>query len=117
MRISIYPALNGDCILVEYNDNRCILIDGGYVDTYNHHLLPCLSKMVKEGKSLDLLIVTHIDTDHISGIIKLLDEKTDFIPINNIWYNGYRHIQNIVVVSDKKETVVHKELLCNYVSL
>ena len=33
MKLNLFPALNGDCILVEYVEYRYILIDGGYVDT------------------------------------------------------------------------------------
>lgn len=40
MRIIILPALNGDCILVEIQPSHYILIDGGYVDTYENYLLP-----------------------------------------------------------------------------
>ena len=42
MRIIVLPALNGDCILVEYQPSHYILIDGGYVDTYLNYLLPAL---------------------------------------------------------------------------
>lgn|GEM_PF-4715297 len=51
MNIYMFPALNGDCILVEYVDSRYILIDGGYEDTYKTFLLfsamryPILAKL------------------------------------------------------------------------
>ena len=70
MRIKMLPALNGDCILVEYSPAHFILIDGGYVDTYQNYLLPKLKEIAARGGSLDLLVVTHIDSDHVSGIIK-----------------------------------------------
>lgn len=47
MRIIILPAFNGDCILVEFQLSHYILIDGGYVDTYENYLLPTLVNVKK----------------------------------------------------------------------
>lgn len=110
MRIELLPALNGDCILVEYLPNHFILIDGGYVDTYKHYLLPRLKEIAAQGGKLDLLVVTHIDSDHISGIVKLLEEEELPIPIESIWYNGYRHVQSNVKVTTDTEMFVHKSI-------
>ena len=67
MRINVFPALNGDCILVEYVASHYILIDGGYVNTYNNYLLPKLVEIANNGGTVDVVVVTHIDEDHISG--------------------------------------------------
>lgn len=80
MNIYMFPALNGDCILVEYVASRYILIDGGYVDTYKTFLLPKLVEIADNGSVIDVLVVTHIDSDHISGIIRMLEE--DKLPIS-----------------------------------
>lgn len=110
MRIKMLPALNGDCILVEYSPAHFILIDGGYVDTYQNYLLPKLKEIAARGGSLDLLVVTHIDSDHVSGIIKLLEEDELPISIGSIWYNGYRHVQSNVKVTSDSESFVHKSI-------
>lgn len=110
MRIEILPALNGDCILVEYSPAHFILIDGGYVDTYQNYLLPRLKEIASQGRSLDLLVVTHIDSDHISGVVKLLEKDELPIPIDSIWYNGYRHVQSNVKVTTDTELFVHKSI-------
>lgn len=110
MEISLLSALNGDCILVEYSPAHYILIDGGYVDTYQNYLLPRLKKITSQGGKLDLLVVTHIDSDHISGIVKLLEEDELPIPIDSIWYNGYRHVQSNVKITTEAESFVHKSI-------
>ncbi len=110
MRISLLPASNGDCILVEYAPLHYILIDGGYVDTYHNYLLPRLKEINAQGGVIDLLVVTHIDSDHISGIIKLLEEEILPVHIESIWYNGYRHVQSIAKVFGKEETFVHENI-------
>lgn len=111
MRIFLLPACNGDCILVEYEALHYILIDGGYADTYRKYLSPMLRNIAKQGGILDLLVVTHIDSDHISGIIKLLEETDHPIPIKQVWYNGYRHIQSPVTESTTEELFVHHSIV------
>lgn len=108
MRIINLPALNGDCILVEFQTSHYILIDGGYVDTYENYLLPTLKEIESQGGKLDVVVVTHIDSDHISGIIRLLEDMP--IGIGEIWYNAYRHIQSMAVTTEDKETFVHRSI-------
>jgi len=102
--IEMIPAQEGDCILItlEKEDIR-ILMDGGPAITYKNVLKQKLQQLKANGKCIDLLIVTHIDNDHIGGILELLkengtSEESLIIPIKNIWHNSYRHLQ-----FDKKE--------------
>jgi len=94
IKIKIFPALNGDSILLDLSD-KLLLIDGGYVNTFNEFLCCELKKKSEEGKRISHLIVTHIDSDHISGIVRLLEKNTnsEIISIDNIWHNSYRHIK------------------------
>ena len=110
MWIELLPALNGDCILVEYAPLYFILIDGGYVDTYHNYLLPRLKDIAAQGGIIDLVVVTHIDGDHISGVIKLLEEETLPIEVRGIWYNGYRHVQSVAQVAEIEETIIHRNI-------
>ncbi|WP_051119646.1 MBL fold metallo-hydrolase [Gillisia sp. CAL575] len=92
--LKVYPANDGDSLMLSV-DNLNILIDGGYVNTYRQNIKKDLIELSKNGQALDYLIVTHIDQDHISGIVKLIEEnnKSKFIQINNIWHNSLKHIQ------------------------
>lgn len=110
MNIQLLPALNGDCILVEHAPGHYFLIDGGYVDTYKKYLSPKLRAIAAEGGVIDVLVVTHIDEDHISGINKMMESHLP-IPVGEIWYNGYRHIQSNAPVSEGRERVIHHEIL------
>lgn len=94
--------------MVEYQPSHYILIDGGYVDTYENYLLPTLKEVESRGCKLDVVVVTHIDGDHISGIIRLMEEMP--IRIGEIWYNGYRHIQSVAVTTEEKETFAHRNI-------
>jgi glyoxylase-like metal-dependent hydrolase (beta-lactamase superfamily II) len=96
INIKVLPALNGESILVEIS-GKVFLIDGGYVNTYDEYLYPELRTLSKKGYEISHLIASHIDADHISGLIKFLDANIEnqIIPINNIWHNSFRHIQHL----------------------
>ncbi len=110
MTIKIFPALNGDSIMLEYADNHYALIDGGYVDTCKNYLQPELKAMAQNGKSLELVVVTHIDSDHISGVLRLFEESPKLIQIDNVWHNAYRHVQSPVKVVEMEEDFIHHNI-------
>jgi beta-lactamase superfamily II metal-dependent hydrolase len=88
--IHLLPAAYGDAVLVEYGNGapKYILIDGG--PYYNFEkLVAGLKRVAPKLKELELLVITHIDIDHIDGIVTFL--KRDKLPfkIKDIWYNGY----------------------------
>lgn len=97
--IEMLLASEGDCILVTLPDADIrILIDGGVGDTYKNSLKDRLLQLKSENKVINLLIVTHIDNDHIGGIIELLKEngsnkESRIVKIDDIWHNSYRHLQ------------------------
>lgn len=80
INITLLPAEHGDCIFVSAYDYN-ILIDGGVAQTYqdlhdrrnpDKPLKLLIDKLHEENKHIDLLIVTHVDDDHIGGIIECL---------------------------------------------
>lgn len=91
--INIFPALNGDCFLINAGKTN-ILIDSGYVNTYNEYLKPALLELASQDKELSLVIVSHIDADHISGILKFIEENenANIISVKSIWHNAFRHL-------------------------
>ena len=98
VEVKMLQAGEGDCIVVYFRDeNFRILIDGGVASTYDLALRPYLKGLSSKGQKIDILIVTHIDRDHIEGIIRLLNENgyakdPSIIHIGEIWFNGVRKI-------------------------
>lgn len=96
VQLELFPALGGDCILISFEEiDYRILIDGGYRETFSNALASALKALKTRGKGIDLLVVTHVDNDHIMGIIGLfqaLKIQEIEIEIREIWYNGYRHL-------------------------
>ena len=107
--ISVFPALNGDSLLISYgaNEKKHILIDCGYISTYNSYIKRELVEIASNGECLEKLIITHIDSDHIWGAIPFLkDNQERFIEIKEVWHNTFRHLLN---GSEKEENSTNKE--------
>ncbi|MDO6545205.1 ComEC/Rec2 family competence protein [Photobacterium sanguinicancri] len=99
MQTKFLQAKNGDAILITFldlqNNERNILIDGGTSSTYQYKTKNgkkksgSLKNAIDQLGRIDLLILTHIDDDHIAGILKWLE--SDDVAINKIgkvWFNG-----------------------------
>lgn len=89
--IEMLPAAEGDSLWIEYGHvNRPwrVLIDGGPARTY-HSLRSRILALPPEQRRFELVVVTHIDADHIDGIIRLLQDETLDIAVGDVWFNGY----------------------------
>ena len=83
MTIDVLPALNGDSLIIQY-DEGCILIDGGLQGNYSE-----IKKRLDTIKKIDLIVVTHIDGDHIGGIYEIFkDPLLEIGKIRNVWFNS-----------------------------
>jgi hypothetical protein len=95
-RIEMLPAKQGDAIWVEYGNSkrtRRILIDAGPIDAYPE-VEKKLMALPEGDKRVEAVIITHVDTDHIEGIIRLFAEKSGkwLILPEDIWFNGYAQL-------------------------
>ncbi len=92
LTLELLPALHGDALLLEYGggpDLHRVLIDGGPNSTVTRRAIKAALRTVRR---LDLLVVTHIDADHITGVLGLLER--DGLPphVGDIWFNGWHHL-------------------------
>ena len=101
LSIEMLPAGHGDCLWIEYGQGAArhrVLVDCGSDSTYAHALKPRIERSKQESRSanalaFELLILTHIDEDHIGGGIELLkDAKAQGLSFGDIWFNGWKHI-------------------------
>lgn len=95
----MYPAENGDAFLIS-SDKTNILIDAGYTRTFNSYIRQDLKEIASRGACLNLVIVTHIDADHIGGIIRFLllnshSETNNIVPVEGIWHNSLRSLTSL----------------------
>lgn len=96
--VKLYRANAGDAFLLSFGNeqNVNIMVDMGYVSTYNSYIERDLLNLNKENRCLDLLIITHIDRDHIRGALAFFKKNgliSNIIKVNEVWHNSYRHLQ------------------------
>jgi beta-lactamase superfamily II metal-dependent hydrolase len=97
-RIEMLPAAHGDCLWLEYGTGESvhrILVDGG-----PGHCYPALRERIlhlaPDNRRFDLLVVTHIDADHIEGIVRLLqDAEALHCEFDRIWFNGREQLNAV----------------------
>ncbi len=96
IRLEMMPAAHGDALLLEYGPGdqptHRTLIDAGPPHTYGVIRTRLLQLPLVEGRrELELVIVTHIDDDHIGGVIKLLQDDDLALDIGDVWFNDWQH--------------------------
>lgn len=98
--ITMFEAGNGDSFLIRCTGESTtnILVDFGYSNTYKKHIENHLINMGKNKEKIDLIIVTHIDQDHISGGIRFFEDNgfaddPRIIEVDEVWHNSYRHLE------------------------
>jgi hypothetical protein len=99
MRIHAINAFEGDCLLIETGgaDNRFALVDGGPRGAFNRHLGNYLTSVIGEDGTLDAVVVSHVDGDHITGVLDLLadiearkaDDEANVITVRDLWHNSF----------------------------
>jgi Metallo-beta-lactamase superfamily len=93
--IKMLPAEHGDCLWIEYGNEQAphrILIDCGTERSYQH-LRERLEVLPPRQRRFELLIVTHLDADHIGGSLPLLSEIQDLkVRFADVWFNGWDQI-------------------------
>ena len=97
--IEMLPAQRGDCLWLTYGeppDLHHVIVDGGPSETIGT-LVPELERRLKAlpgtTNRVELLVVTHIDTDHIQGIVSLLSQPSRLKLFRDIWFNGFEHLR------------------------
>lgn len=70
MKIYAYNAGKGDCVRVVVGSHN-IFIDTG-VTRFGETFRSICDEIIASGDSLDLLVLTHVDDDHIGGVLHLL---------------------------------------------
>jgi hypothetical protein len=98
-RIELLPAENGDCLWIEYGRRgalRTVVIDGGTAAA-GPTLIKRAEAALRRGRGeleIDLLVVTHIDNDHIAGMVEFFRWLPTSVTINDVWFNGWKHLSD-----------------------
>ncbi|WP_086608869.1 ComEC/Rec2 family competence protein [Erythrobacter donghaensis] len=97
LRLTMLPANEGDCLLLDYGEDedhlRHVLIDGGRKATWRH-LEAALSAVAARGETIDLMVLSHIDADHLDGLIAMAEKGSPLVP-KAVWYNGFDQLKRL----------------------
>ena len=102
------PARYGDCLLLHYGSDSepgLILIDGGPGKVWEKSLEPRLKALrAARGRDfhIDLMMVSHIDDDHVVGLVAFAGawkaasaaRKPWDYPVDELWHNSFERISN-----------------------
>jgi hypothetical protein len=108
-KFEVVKAKKGDCLLLHYGkaDAPALsLVDGGPPGVYPEFLEPRLAELraelVDDGQPLplELVMVSHIDSDHIEGVLRLLkaierarnDQAAEPYEVGRLWHNGFKKL-------------------------
>lgn len=102
LRVQMLPAEHGDALVLEYGtsggrDRRFVVVDGGPENAYEgvrRHIAELLPAD-EGGRRVELLVVTHVDGDHIEGVVKLLQDDDLAVRPDDVWFNDWRHLQSV----------------------
>ena len=108
--LDVRRARKGDCLLLHFGTSTqrgLVLIDGGPSQVYKPQLKPRLNSIRSalgiasaDPLPVDLLMVSHIDDDHIAGVLELTGElveakrakKPPSIKLRRLWHNSFDDI-------------------------
>lgn len=108
LKVIMHKADNGDCISIE-SKSEFVLIDGGTAKSFSNWESDIVGK-----DKIDSVIVTHIDNDHVNGIIKLL-QLSSCPEIDHVFFNGAEQLFGKLTddedrMSDTKLRAISEEL-------
>jgi beta-lactamase superfamily II metal-dependent hydrolase len=79
MKLTVFQSGKGDCLLLTgKGDKGRILVDGGMGDAYSKFAALHLGKLAEKKQALDLVYLSHIDEDHIAGVLQLMDDHVEW---------------------------------------
>jgi hypothetical protein len=97
--IEMLPAAHGDALWIEYgssDERRRILIDGGPAHTYETGVRKRMALLPEATRNFELMVITHIDADHIDGALILLQDKNQPAGLKfqakEFWFNGWEQL-------------------------
>lgn len=114
--IKTFPCKEGDCVFMKLEDTVAhtsyhIMVDcGGLTSDIVDYIVNAFNKRI------DLLVATHIDSDHIDGITAMLfDSRLKDLQINKIIYNCYQNMSNGVRTNTPNDIAEKMDMISNIV--
>lgn len=109
--VKLLPARHGDALWIEYGEPdrpHRILIDGGPSSSVTRKAIEGLisdriGTLAGGQTDFELMVVTHIDADHITGMLNLLEKRSVSLRPRDVWFNGWEHLPDDVLGAKQGE--------------
>jgi hypothetical protein len=102
VELTFLDARQGDAIWVRWGEGRQLLVDMGTSGT-GRALADRFRALPEDQRAFELLVVTHVDTDHIGGVLTGLVDPADPVPVTfaDVWFNGWEHLNGLVPADER----------------
>ncbi len=100
LKLRVVQARYGDCMILESGYGRRrkhVLVDGGPGKVYGPHLRGELKRITASGGKLDLVVLSHVDGDHILGLLEMMEDlkksgASPVVQVSGMYHNGFSKI-------------------------
>ncbi|MWA03305.1 MBL fold metallo-hydrolase [Actinomadura sp. LD22] len=97
--VEVLAVRGGDCLWIEWEDlpggrRRRMLVDGGPggAKSFPPALKERFDRQPESERDFELVVCTHIDDDHIGGLLALLTSPPPGFSAREVWFNSMRHL-------------------------
>ncbi len=102
-RLTMLPANEGDSLILSFGKSedklQHVVIDGGRKAAWPH-LKKALGSIAARGEGIELLVLSHIDADHIDGLVEFVKDPDTVLEPKEVWYNGYDQLKGLNATND-----------------
>lgn len=108
LELTMLPARQGDALWIRWGNARKpyqLLIDMG-TEEVGGALRERLEALAPNRRNFELLVVTHVDRDHIGGVLTCLAEQESELAglsFGDVWFNGWTHLSGGKVIAAGNE--------------
>jgi hypothetical protein len=102
VELTFLDARQGDAIWVRWGEGRQLLVDMGTSGT-GRSIAERFRALPEGEREFELLVVTHVDTDHIGGVLTGLVDPEEPVPVTfkDVWFNGWDHLNGRVPADER----------------
>jgi len=103
LSLQALPAHHGDALWLEYGakGRHRVLIDGGPRSKETEVMIRQL--LADDPSAVELVIVTHIDADHITGLLEIFRDLETPLEPGDVWFNAWRHLPDDLLGAQQGE--------------
>lgn len=96
LEMTLLPARQGDAIWIRWGEEDAMhqmIIDMG-TEEIGERIRGDILGLPEGERKFDLLVITHVDRDHIGGVLTCLAEAEPIpgFEVDDVWFNGFQHL-------------------------